>query len=183
MSLANGWTALASRLGTSPRQLALLLLSAVAAIGIFAGKLVMAPKASTAASTAAPATPIATASTTTSSAIPAEFIGTMPTWNLATTPTRSPFQQPIEAKPNLVAQTATVALAPEAAPVVSLQATLDTCYAVLDGRTLRVGQSWTDSKTGQRFQLMKVGQRSVTLASAAGEYEIHMDLVLSNGPQ
>ena len=49
MTFANRWSAFAARLGTSPRQLAILLTSALIAIGIFGGKLVLAPKSAAAA--------------------------------------------------------------------------------------------------------------------------------------
>ena len=69
MTFANRWSAFAARLGTSPRQLAILLASALIAIGIFGGKLVLAPK-SAAAAVAQPASTTTKLPETAASVIP-----------------------------------------------------------------------------------------------------------------
>lgn len=181
MSVANKWAALAARLGTSPRQLALLVMSALAAVGIFGGKLLMAPKSAAAAPVAAPASAPAAAIAATAVATPSEFVGAMPNWHLSSTPIRDPFAQPAEPKP-VVASAATTAPTQRVAPTAILQATLDRHYAVIDGRTCRVGHSWIDAKSGQSFLLKSVGERTITLASGSDEYEIHMDLTLNPSP-
>ncbi len=180
MSLENHWAAVATRVGTSPRQLALLLLSAVAAIGIFGAKLVMAPKAATAsAPAAAPTTTVSHAPTESTTAMPNEFLGPMPRWNLLKTATRSPFAQPVPPQVAATAATTTLQAIPSAAEAgFTLQATLDGELAVLNGKTLRIGQSITDPKTGQRYQLMSVRNRAVTLSAGAQMTDLSMDISL-----
>ena len=180
MSIANHWAAIATRAGTSPRQLVLLLLSALAAIGIFGAKLVMAPMAATAsAPTPAPATTAAPLSTENAAALPNEFLGAMPRWNLLKTAARSPFAQPTAPRTTSTISTTAVQPIPSAAEAgFTLQATLDGEFAVVNGRTIRVGQSITDPKTGQRYQLMSVRNREITLSAGTQMSDLSMDISL-----
>ncbi|MSR28686.1 MAG: hypothetical protein EXS03_03810 [Phycisphaerales bacterium] len=180
MSLSNRWTMLATRLGTSSRQLALLMLSGVVAIGIFMGKVAMEPKAAIAA--AVPASTVAPASATAIvAAIPSAFVSSTPRWNLAHKPSRSPFAAPPAPKPAAAAAASAVQPAVADAGLV-LQATLDGTHAVISGRTMRVGQFWTDPKTNQRFQLIRVGHRSATFACGAHHSDLTMGIDIFETP-
>ena len=174
MTFANRWSAFAARLGTSPRQLAILLASAVIAIGIFGGKLFFTPKSAAAAiSQPAPSTKLLEPAAI---VIPEIFMQAIPHWNLAAIPARSPFTSPADLKP--AAETS--ASVPESTPAeiksdLVLQATLDRTFAIVNGKTLRVGQNWMDSKSGKTFQLIEVGERNARLSVGNQVIELSLD--------
>ena len=173
MSFQNQWGAFAARLGTSPKQLAILLASVVIAIGIFGGKVLLAPK-SAAAATAEPAVTTKSVETTTAPAIPDIFLQAIPHWNLAATPARNPFTSPEDLKPAIDTTSPATGNAPTSPTALVLQATLDRAFAVVNGKTLRVGQSWTDTKTGQAFRLIEVGERSATFSVGSQVVELSL---------
>ncbi len=185
MSAGNSWAGLAARLGTSPKQLALLLLSAAAAIGIFGAKILMTPKsAEAAAPTPAPSTtPAPAAGAPSATPTPGEFLGPMPRWNLAKKPTRSPFATPVDFRAASGTSGAALANSTAINAGLTLQATLDGRYAVVDGKTLTVGQSYVDDKTGQRFQLTSVGHRTVTFSCGTQVSDLSIDIPLSKEPR
>ncbi len=173
-SATTQWTALAGRLGTSPKQLALLAASALAAVGIFGGKMLMVPK-SAAASAPVAAPTSKSAPDPAATAIPDALFHTPPRWNLASTPARSPFASPVDMQPKF---DMTVASDGSGAPVANdliLQATLDRTLAVVNGKTLRVGQQWTEPKSKRIFQLLEVGERSARFSSSGQIIEISLN--------
>ncbi len=173
MTFANRWSAFAARLGTSPRQLAILLASAVIAIGIFGGKLFFAPKSAVAA-IAQPA-PVTKLLEPAAVVIPEIFMQAIPHWNLAVIPARSPFTSPADLKPPVDAS-ASVANTPAAIQsTLVLQATLDRTFAIVNGKTLRVGQTWKDSKNGNTFQLLEVGERDARFSVGNQVIELSLD--------
>lgn len=173
MTFANRWSAFAARLGTSPRQLAILLASAVIAIGIFGGKLVFAPKSAMAA-IAQPA-PVTKLPEPAAIVIPEIFMQAIPHWNLAAIPARSPFTSPADLKPAVDAS-ASVASTPVAIQsTFVLQATMDRTFAIVNGKTLRVGQKWGDAKSGNTFQLIEVGERTARFSVGNQVIELTLD--------
>ncbi len=176
MSFSNRWAAFAARLGTSPRQLAILLASAMIAIGIFGGKLVFAPKSATAAvAAAAPAMPTKVAEPT-AAAIPDVFMKAIPRWNLAANPARSPFTSPDDLRP--AANFGSVGArndAPRGKSGLDLQATLDRAFAVVNGKAIRIGESWTDNQSGITFRLVDVGERSARFSTGRQTIEVSLD--------
>lgn len=177
MTLSAHWNSLAARLGTSPKQLALLLASAAGAVGIFGGKLILTPASASAAPVPAPAPAVTTpaaANTASATALPASYLAAAPRWNLPTRPSRNPFESPDDGPRGTAGQVGT-ASNEGAAPGIDLQATLDFQLAVINGRTVRVGQDWTDAKSGRTFRLVEVSERSARFSSGGRIYEIPLD--------
>lgn len=162
-SFKKHWNQIASRVGTSPRQLGFLVASAVIAVVILGSKLLNDPK-SAAATTMQPAAAIKVAEPT-ATPIPDVFLSAVPHWNLATSPARNPFSSPEDLRPRTVVDDDGIAsTATEVHDNLVLQATLDRTFAVINGKTLRIGQSWTDPKTKQSMQLIEVGDRNARLS-------------------
>ncbi len=170
-SLSTKWCSLSGALGTSPKQLALLVASLVAALGIFGCKLLLAPKGAAAVSpVAAPAIkPVAAPAPV---AIPETLFHTAPMWNLAVTPARSPFQSPADLQPAIDLRAPAESAATPTPSNLVLQATLDHLFAVVNGKTMRVGQSWTDPKSKCTFQLIEVGERFARFSSGGQVIEV-----------
>jgi hypothetical protein len=174
MTFANRWSAFAARLGTSPRQLAILLASALIAIGIFGGKLVLAPK-SAAAAVAQPAPATTKLPEPAAIVIPEIFMQAIPHWNLAAIPARSPFTSPADLKPVVDASTSVASTPVAIQSTFVLQATLDRTFAIVNGKTLRVGQKWGDAKSGNTFQLIEVGERTARFSVGNQVIELTLD--------
>ena len=174
MSFQVKWGAFAARLGTSPRQLALLLASLFAAVGIFGAKLAFAPKSAEAAPVAAAV--IAKPAEPAVALIPESLLIATPYWDLARLPARSPFASPADMNPALDLTTAAAEHSGSSAgPDLDLQATLDRSLAVINGKTLRVGQTWTDAKSKRSFQLIEVGDRHARIRCGSHVFEIALD--------
>ncbi len=174
MTFANRWSAFAARLGTSPRQLAILLASAAIAIGIFGGKFFFTPKSAIAAiAQPAPSTKLPENAT---AAIPEIFLKAIPHWNLAATPARSPFKSPADLNPT-VDTTASVAggTPTQFQGGIVLQATLDRTFAIVNGKTMRVGQTWRDTTSGNTFLLIEVGERNARFSFGNQVIELFLD--------
>ncbi|MSR70013.1 MAG: hypothetical protein EXS17_06690 [Phycisphaerales bacterium] len=174
--MSNSWTLwgkFASKLGTSPKQLALLTASALAAVGIFGGKLLIEPKS--AAATAPMAAPTTKVASEAAVVIPETLFHTAPRWNLASIAARSPFMSPADLQPKLdvTLPTGETAVARVACDLV-LQATLDRSLAIVSGKTLRVGQQWTDPQTKKTFQLLEVGERTARFSSGGHFIELSL---------
>ncbi len=172
-STSTQWNQLASKLGTSPKQLGLLLASGVVAVGIFGGKMMMAPKS------AAASAPVAAPSKRVNpepapAAIPETLFHTAPRWNLANTPARSPFMSPIDLQPKIDISLPGDGSGASMASGLVLQATLDRTLAVVNGQTLRVGQQWVDPKTKRTFQLLEVAERSARLSTSGQVIELSL---------
>ncbi len=173
-STSTQWQRLASTLGTSPKQLGLLLASALAALGIFGGKMMMAPKS------AAASTPVAAPSKKANAepapaAIPETLFHTAPRWNLANSPARSPFMAPVDLQPKLDMAIPGDASGSSVATDLVLQATLDRTLAVVNGKTLRIGQQWVDPKSKRTFQLLEVLERSARLSTSGQVIELSLN--------
>ncbi len=176
MSFANRWSAFASKLGTSPRQLVILLSSAAVAICIFGGKLLIAPKSAIAAPTLA--APIAAPKIVepAPTAIPEVFLKAIPHWNLASNPARNPFTSPEDLRlaagfgsPDQKGSSGSVKTG------LVLHATLDRSFAVINGKTIRIGDSWSDPSTGLSLRLVEVGERNARLTCGSQEIELSLD--------
>jgi len=162
-SFKKRWNQIASRVGTSPRQLGFMVASAVIAVVIFGSKMLIDPK-SASATTMQPAAAIKVAEPTVAP-IPDVFLRAAPHWNLATSPARNPFSSPEDLRPRTVVGNDGIASTDtEVHDNLVLQATLDHTFAVINGKTLRIGQSWTDPKTKRSMQLIEVGDRNARLS-------------------
>ncbi|MSR44666.1 MAG: hypothetical protein EXS15_04815 [Phycisphaerales bacterium] len=175
MSLQTQWEGFATRLGTSPRQFAILLASAAAAVGIFGTKLVMSPKSATAAPVAA-AVMTKAVEPAPATTLPETLLLATPQWNLASLPARSPFASPSDLQPELNLTADPAAGSEEGVKsTMVLQATLDRTLAVVNGRALRVGQSWIDPKSKQSFVLIEVGERNARFSCGSRMFEVSLD--------
>lgn len=168
--LSQRWNQLASRLGTSPRQLVFLVASAVIAVVILGSKMLIEPK-SASATTMQPASIIKVPEPT-AVPIPELFFKAAPHWNLATSPARSPFTSPEDLRPRTVVDSNAVGTAPDVQLDLVLQATMDHTFAVINGDTFQVGQSWIDPKTKQAMQLIEVGDRNARLSMSGHMIEL-----------
>jgi hypothetical protein len=99
--------------------------------------------------------------------IPEDLLAPAPEFNLAHLPLRNPFMSLAASAPG-AAHPASAMPAP--ADIV-LQATMDSDYAIINGRTLLRGQSVTDSKTGRSWTLVEVASRRVRLSCDGVVYE------------
>ena len=107
--------------------------------------------------------------------IPEIFMQAIPHWNLAAIPARSPFTSPADLKPDVDAS-ASVSSTPVAIQTTFvLQATLDRTFAIVNGKTLRVGQKWGDAKSGNNFQLIEVGERTARFSVGNQVIELTLD--------
>jgi|GEM_PF-1283157 len=162
-SFKKRWNQIASRVGTSPGQLGFLVASAVIAVIILGGKMLIDPKSASAAAMQ-PAAAIKVAEPTVAP-IPDVFLRAIPHWNLATSPARNPFSSPEDLRPRTVVSNDGIASTDtEVYDNLVLQATMDHTFAVINGKTLRIGQSWTDPKTKRSMQLIEVGDRNARLS-------------------
>lgn len=194
-NLKSHWNALCVRLGVKPKQFAMLcgvMTLAIAVVPIksalkparasaapTASAAAVQPSASAAAPSAAPGSAASsTAGARSSSApaarptlaaasIPAELLEPAPEFNLAHLPLRNPFMSLAPAAPGA----ANPGSAMPAPADIRLQATMDSDYAIINGRTLLRGQSMVDSKTGRSWTLIEVASRRVRLSCDGVMYE------------
>lgn len=178
MTMIHHWNSFAGRLGTSPKQLALLLASAAGAIGIFGVKLVVSPASASAQPSAAVAAPTAATpnnSNAASAPLPASYLAAAPRWNLPARPSRNPFEAPDDMPHARGNELAAGATNEPTGSGIDLQATLDRQFAVVNGKTVSIGQNWTDSKSGRTYRLVEVFERSARFASGDRLFDIQLD--------
>ena len=195
-NLKSHWNALCVRLGVKPRQFAMLCGAMTLVIAVVPIKSALTPARAAAAPTsaAAAAQPSASAAPASSAApgsaanttsgsrsaaastarptlsaasIPAELLEPAPEFNLAHLPLRNPFMSLAPAAPGA----ANPGSAMPAPADIRLQATMDSDYAIINGRTLLRGQSMVDSKTGRSWTLIEVASRRVRLSCDGVMYE------------
>ena len=194
------WNALCVQLGVKPKQFAMLCGAMTLVIAVVPIKSALKPSrasaapvpatATAAASTAGPAlapassaaagsaaanatagsrSPAASAArlSISASSIPAELLEPAPEFNLAHLPLRNPFMSLAPTAPGA----ANPGSAMPAPADIRLQATMDSDYAIINGRTLMRGQSMVDSKTGRSWTLIEVASRRVRLSCDGVMYE------------
>jgi hypothetical protein len=194
-NLKSHWNALCVRLGVKPKQFAMLCGAMTLAIAVVPIKSALKPSRASAAPTAAAAAvqPSASAAapsaapgsaanstagarsssapaarpTLAAASIPAELLEPAPEFNLAHLPLRNPFMSLAPAAPGA----ANPGSAMPAPADIRLQATMDSDYAIINGRTLLRGQSMVDSKTGRSWTLIEVASRRVRLSCDGVMYE------------
>ena len=175
------WNTLCARLGVKPRQFAMLCGAMALVVAIVPLKSALKPARASAepgaaasaampgatavAAIASPASPARPALSVAS--IPEDLLAPAPEFNLAHLPLRNPFMSLAASAPG-AAHPASAMPAP--ADIV-LQATMDSDYAIINGRTLLRGQSVTDSKTGRSWTLVEVASRRVRLSCDGVVYE------------
>jgi hypothetical protein len=52
---------------------------------------------------------------------------------------------------------------------------MDRTFAIVNGKTLRVGQKWGDAKSGNTFQLIEVGERTARFSVGNQVIELTLD--------
>ena len=195
-TLKTHWNALCVRLGVKPKQFAMLCGAMTLVIAVVPIKSALTPSRASAAPTAAAAAAQPSASAAASSAapgssanspsmgsrssaasaarptlsaasIPAELLEPAPEFNLAHLPLRNPFMSLAPAAPGA----ANPGSAMPAPADIRLQATMDSDYAIINGRTLLRGQSMVDGKTGRSWTLIEVASRRVRLSCDGVMYE------------
>ncbi len=196
-TLKTHWNALCVRLGVKPKQFAMLCGAMTLVIAVVPIKSALKPSRASAAPTAAAAAvqPSASAAAASSAApgssanspstgsrssaasvarptlsaasIPAELLEPAPEFNLAHLPLRNPFMSLAPAAPGA----ANPGSAMPAPADIRLQATMDSDYAIINGRTLLRGQSMVDGKTGRSWTLIEVASRRVRLSCDGVMYE------------
>lgn len=194
-NLKSHWNALCVRLGVKPKQFAMLCGAMTLAIAVVPIKSALKPSRASAAPTAAAAAvqPSASAAapsaapgsaasstagarsssapaarpTLAAASIPAELLEPAAEFNLAHLPLRNPFMSLAPAAPGA----ANPGSAMPAPADIRLQATMDSDYAIINGRTLLRGQSMVDSKTGRSWTLIEVASRRVRLSCDGVMYE------------
>jgi hypothetical protein len=196
-NLKSHWNALCVRLGVKPKQFAMLCGAMTLAIAVVPIKSALKPARASAAPTAAAAAVQPSASATAASSaspgsaanssftgsrssaasaarptlsaasIPAELLEPAPEFNLAHLPLRNPFMSLAPATPGA----ANPGSAMPAPADIRLQATMDSDYAIINGRTLLRGQSMVDGKTGRSWTLIEVASRRVRLSCDGVMYE------------
>ena len=180
-TLKTHWNDLCARLGVKPKQFAMLCGAMALVVAIVPLKSALKPARASAAPAAAasaampgatavaaiasPASPARPALSVAS--IPEDLLAPAPEFNLAHLPLRNPFMSLAASAPG-AAHPASAMPAP--ADIV-LQATMDSDYAIINGRTLLRGQSVTDSKTGRSWTLVEVASRRVRLSCDGVVYE------------
>jgi hypothetical protein len=194
-TLKTHWNDLCARLGVKPKQFAMLCGAMTLVIAVVpiksalkpsrasaaptASAAAVQPSASAAAPSAAPGSAASsTAGARSSSApaarptlaaasIPAELLEPAAEFNLAHLPLRNPFMSLAPAAPGA----ANPGSAMPAPADIRLQATMDSDYAIINGRTLLRGQSMVDGKTGRSWTLIEVASRRVRLSCDGVMYE------------
>lgn len=172
------WNALCTRLGVKPRAFGLLCAGLAAVLVALPLKSSLSPKrASAAPAPSAPAAPSAAApapgpagAARAPIAIPEELLSPAPEFNLAHLPLRNPFM-------SLVPAASGAAAAGSAMPApadITLQATMDDDYAIVNGQTLTRGQAMVDRRTGRSWTLLEVSPRRVRLSCDGVVYEARM---------
>lgn len=177
------WTALCARLGVKPRTFGLLCGALAAAVVALPLKSSLAPKRASAApaaaaiaNSAAPAAPGAAAAPRSAAparapmAIPEELLAPAPEFNLAQLPLRNPFVSLVP----VAAGAGPEGSAMPAPADITLQATMDGDYAIINGQTLMRGQAMVDRRTGRSWTLVEVSSRRVRLSCDGVVYEARM---------
>ncbi|MSR17587.1 MAG: hypothetical protein EXS00_00200 [Phycisphaerales bacterium] len=166
MSSVNSfWSRICIRLGVNSKQFGVLLSICVMALGIVGTKVVIGGPSKAAAKSAVALSTIAAVTPPPSPSALKAVAFTLQTW-----PSRDPFRgssnQGNSPDPGALGK---------APASLRLGATMDGQFAVINGKTLKEGQSLTDPVSGSSYRLLEVETRSVTMEAGGQRFQIAFD--------